>query len=143
MIDVFVFVSGQDVAVDDAPVIAIGLPVEVEKRIQYQPPFLAGFSGGFQDVARRVSVLEIFQVEFLQVARRVSDVWKVAMEQGYDKAILVCDFRIRPHLAAMISRQVPQLPVLAYDEIAEGTNIESIGSISIPSEPVEAQLATA
>jgi len=79
----------------------------------------------------------------LQVARRVSDVWKVAMEQGYDKAVLVCDFRIRPHLAAMLSRQVPQLPVVAYDEIAEGTNIESVGNISLQPEPAEAQLATA
>ena len=68
----------------------------------------------------------------LEFVRRVADVWKVAMEQGYDKTVLLCDYRVRPHLAAMMARQVPQLPILAYDEVAMGTSIESVGTVSLP-----------
>jgi flagellar biosynthesis protein FlhA len=67
----------------------------------------------------------------LEFNRRVSDVWRVAMEQGFDKTVLLCDFRLRPHVAALLARQVPQLPVLAYDEVAVGTNIESVGTVNL------------
>lgn len=53
------------------------------------------------------------------------------MEQGFDKTVLLCDFRLRPHVAALLARQVPQLPVLAYDEVAVGTNIESVGTVNL------------
>jgi len=53
------------------------------------------------------------------------------MNEGHDKAVLLCDFRLRPHLAALLSRQLPQLPILAYDEITLGTRVESIATISL------------
>jgi flagellar biosynthesis protein FlhA len=67
----------------------------------------------------------------MELCRRVSTAWTSCMEQGLDKAVLLCDFRIRPHLATMMVRQVPQLPVLAYDEIAMGTNIESVHTVTL------------
>jgi flagellar biosynthesis protein FlhA len=76
-------------------------------------------------------VLAIGPERALEFVNRVADVWKAAMEQGYDKAVLLCDYRVRPHLAAMLARQVPQLSVVAYDEIAVATNIESVGTVSL------------
>ena len=51
------------------------------------------------------------------------------MEKGQDGVVFLCDPMLRPHLAAMLARQMPQLPVLAYDEIALGTQIDSVGTV--------------
>jgi len=67
----------------------------------------------------------------LDLSRRASAAWTAAMKEGHDKAVLLCDFRLRPHLAALLSRQLPQLPVLAYDEVTVVTPVESIGTISM------------
>ncbi len=66
----------------------------------------------------------------MRFCRQVGDVWRAAMDQGHDKAVLICDARLRPHLAGMLARQIPQLQVVAYDEIAVGTNIQSVGTVS-------------
>jgi len=73
----------------------------------------------------------------LELGRRTADAWRGAMDLGFDKVVLLCDGRIRPHLAAMIVRSVPQLPVVAYDEIVSGVRIESVGTVSVPA-PMEA-----
>jgi len=67
----------------------------------------------------------------LELLRAISTAWAAALEQGHEKVILLCDFRIRGHLAGMTSRQMPQLAVVAYDEIAIGTKIESVGVVSL------------
>jgi len=77
----------------------------------------------------------------MELSRRVTDAWRVAMEAGLDKTVLLCDFQIRPHLAAMLARQVAQLPVLAYDEITIGTKIESVGTVDLPGEEDQPALA--
>jgi len=74
----------------------------------------------------------------LELSRRIADAWRGAMDLGFDKVVLLCDSRIRPHLAAMMSRQLPQLPVLAYDEIAVGAKIESVGTVSMQVQAAEA-----
>jgi len=74
----------------------------------------------------------------LELSRRIADAWRGAMDLGFDKVVLLCDSRIRPHLAAMMSRQLPQLPVLAYDEIAVGAKIESVGTVSLQVQAAEA-----
>jgi len=66
----------------------------------------------------------------LELARRIAEAWKGAMEQGHDRVVLLCDGRLRPFLAEMTSRQVPHLPVLAYDEIASGTTVDPVESIA-------------
>jgi flagellar biosynthesis component FlhA len=73
----------------------------------------------------------------MDLSRRITEAWKAAMEQGQDSVVLLCDFRVRPHLSAMLSRPLPQLPVLAYDEIAVGTRIQAIGTVSLPSQQGE------
>jgi flagellar biosynthesis protein FlhA len=67
----------------------------------------------------------------LELSRRISAAWSSAMNEGNDKTILLCDFRLRPHLAALLSRQLPQLPVLAYDEVAVGTEVQPVATVSL------------
>ncbi|NLW87889.1 MAG: flagellar biosynthesis protein FlhA [Planctomycetes bacterium] len=67
----------------------------------------------------------------IELSRKIADAWKSAMELGQDKVVLLCDARLRPHLAALLCRQLPQLPVLAYDEICMGTKVESLATVSM------------
>lgn len=53
------------------------------------------------------------------------------MDKGNDKVVLLCDARLRSPLAVMLSRTVPMLPVVAYDEVVLGTEVEPIEIISI------------
>jgi flagellar biosynthesis component FlhA len=53
------------------------------------------------------------------------------MDEGKDKVVLLCDSRLRSPLAAMLSRTVSLLPVVAYDEIVLGTEVEPIETISV------------
>jgi flagellar biosynthesis protein FlhA len=67
----------------------------------------------------------------LDLCRKVSEAWRTAMDKGQDKAVMLCDYRLRPQVAALLARAVPQLPVLAYDEIAIGTQIDSLAAIKV------------
>jgi len=44
---------------------------------------------------------------------------------------MLCDSRLRSPLATMLSRTVPLLPVIAYDEIVLGTEVEPIETITV------------
>jgi len=66
----------------------------------------------------------------MQVNRKVASAWRSAMDQGHDKIVLICDARLRAPLARMLSRTLQMLPVVAYDEIVLGTNVDSIEAIS-------------
>jgi flagellar biosynthesis protein FlhA len=67
----------------------------------------------------------------IETSRKIAQAWKAAMDKGRDKVVLLCDSRLRSPLAAMLSRTVPPLPVLAYDEIVLGTDIEPIETIAV------------
>jgi flagellar biosynthesis protein FlhA len=67
----------------------------------------------------------------LELNRRVADAWKSAMDKGKDKVVLLCDARLRAPLAQMLSRTLPMLPVVAYDEIVLGTQVEPIATIAV------------
>jgi flagellar biosynthesis protein FlhA len=66
----------------------------------------------------------------IDLNRRVADAWKSAMDKGKDKTVLLCDARLRAPLAQMLSRTLQLLPVLAYDEIVLGTQVEPIETIA-------------
>jgi flagellar biosynthesis protein FlhA len=66
----------------------------------------------------------------MDISRKIAQAWKTAMDQGKDKVALLCDARLRAPLAAILVRTVPPLPVIAYDEIVLGTDIEPIETIS-------------
>lgn len=67
----------------------------------------------------------------MDISRKTAQAWKAAMDKGWDKVVLLCDSRLRSPLAAMLSRTVSLLPVIAYDEIVLGTEVEPIETISI------------
>jgi len=67
----------------------------------------------------------------VEFSKKVAQAWKTAMEAGRDKAVLLCDSRLRSPLAQMLLRTVPSLPVIAYDEITLGTEVEPVDVISI------------
>jgi flagellar biosynthesis protein FlhA len=78
--------------------------------------------------------LSITPQRAMELSRKVAAAWKSAMEVGQDKVVLLCDHRLRPHLSAMLWRQLPQLPVLGYDEISIGAQIEQAGTVAMPAE---------
>jgi flagellar biosynthesis protein FlhA len=66
----------------------------------------------------------------IDISRKSAQAWKEAMDKGLDRIVLLCDSRLRSPLAAMLTRTVSLLPVIAYDEIVFGTEIEPIETIS-------------
>jgi flagellar biosynthesis protein FlhA len=67
----------------------------------------------------------------MDISRGTAQAWKSVMDKGIEKVVLLCDAKLRWPLSAMLSRTVPMLPVVAYDEIILGTEIEPIETISI------------
>jgi flagellar biosynthesis component FlhA len=67
----------------------------------------------------------------LELSRQVAQAWKKGMDQGYEKVVLLCDSRLRYNLAEILSRSVKMLPVVAYDEIVLGTDVDPIETIRI------------
>lgn len=65
------------------------------------------------------------------VGKQVAQAWKAVMDKGTDKVVLLCDSRLRCPLAGMLSRTVPLLPVVAYDEIVLGTDVEPLKTVSL------------
>lgn len=66
----------------------------------------------------------------MDISRKTAQAWKNAMDTGNEKVVLLCDARLRSPLAVMLSRTVPMLPVVAYDEVVLGTEVEPIETIS-------------
>lgn len=81
----------------------------------------------------------------MDISRMVAQAWKTVMDGGHEGVILLCDSRLRSSLAEMLSRTVPLMPVVAYDEIVLGTEVEPIETVSIqppePAVPNEQELA--
>jgi len=81
----------------------------------------------------------------MDISRMAAESWKTVMDAGHEGVILLCDSRLRSSLAEMLSRIVPLMPVVAYDEIVLGTEVEPIETVSIrspePEAPNEQQLA--
>ena len=67
----------------------------------------------------------------MDISTKIAQGWKEAMDKGAEKIVLLCDSRLRAPLAAMLSRTVPSLPVIAYDEIVLGTQIEPVETVSL------------
>ena len=81
--------------------------------------------------------LNVAPEKALELGREIIEGWRTAVGNGHDQIVLLCDRRLRPHLAALLSRQLPQLPVVAYDEIVPGTKVESAVTISLEAEEPE------
>ena len=53
------------------------------------------------------------------------------MDKSYDSIVMLCDARVRPALFNLIERVIPRLPVIAYDEIVPGANIQPVDTVSL------------
>jgi len=87
--------------------------------------------------------LNVAPERMLDLGRQVGEAWRSAMDKGFDTVVLACDSRVRPHLARILARQMPQLPVIAYDEIVMGTDVEAVATVSLEAPPPQAELVTA
>jgi flagellar biosynthesis protein FlhA len=67
----------------------------------------------------------------IEISRKVAQAWRSAMDKGKDKIVLLCDSRLRPALADILTRTLPSLPVAAYDEIVLGTEVEPFETIVV------------
>jgi len=66
----------------------------------------------------------------MNISQKIANAWKQAMDNGKDTVVLLCDSKLRAPLASMLARTVPTLPVIAYDEIILGVDIEPIQIIN-------------
>ena len=80
-------------------------------------------------------VLTMIPERAVELVRKIAEAWKAGADQGHDRIALLCEPRLRPQMAAMLSRQLPQVAVLSYDELATGVNVESVGTVSLPALP--------
>jgi flagellar biosynthesis protein FlhA len=64
-------------------------------------------------------------------SHQVAQAWKQANDKGLDNMVLLCDSRLRSSVAAMLARVIAALPIVAYDEIVIGTEIEPIGTVCL------------
>jgi flagellar biosynthesis protein FlhA len=46
------------------------------------------------------------------------------------RPVLICSSRTRRHLRRLVEQALPQLSVCAYNEIAPGISVETIGVVS-------------
>lgn len=69
----------------------------------------------------------------LAINSAVAAAWKSIMDKGHEKVVMLCDSRLRMPLASMLARSLPQLPVIAYNEIVLGTDVEPLETISLKS----------
>jgi flagellar biosynthesis protein FlhA len=67
----------------------------------------------------------------MDISRKTAQAWKSVMDKGHDTVVLLCDAKLRSPLAVMLSRTVPMLPVVAYDEVVLGTEVDPVEIISI------------
>ncbi len=67
----------------------------------------------------------------MEITSRVVRAWKAATDKGVEMAVLLCDSRLRFSLATMLSQAVPMLPVVAYDEIVPGTDVEPVETVAM------------
>ncbi len=70
----------------------------------------------------------------MKLTREIAESWKQNMDKGSENVVMLCDSRVRAPLSTMLSRTVPYLPVVAYDEIVLGTEIEPVQTINLKQE---------
>jgi flagellar biosynthesis protein FlhA len=73
-----------------------------------------------------------------QIIAGIGEQAQSAFRAGSETVILT-DAQIRPYVRGIVSRAFPDVPVISYDEIAEGVQVNNVGVIT----PMERQFATA
>jgi flagellar biosynthesis protein FlhA len=97
--------------------------------ITLEPAFEHRLIAGLQQEQDRLK-LSIPPATAMTISRKTAEAWKNAMDRGLEKIVLLCDSRLRASLAAMLARTVSALPVIAYDEMVLGADVEPVKMIS-------------
>ena len=84
-----------------------------------------------QLIASENSIGQLAPDKAMLLTSKIIESWKSAMEDGHETVVLLCDYRIRSQVAELTMRQIPQLPIVAYDEIALGTPVEAVSTIEL------------
>jgi flagellar biosynthesis protein FlhA len=66
-----------------------------------------------------------------ELTKQFGRAWKAVLEKGYDKAVVLCDARLRTVVKSLVSRVAMRVPVVAYDEIASGTQVDAVETIKV------------
>ena len=98
--------------------------------ITLEPAMEHQMTSSLQQEAEKLN-LNISAEMTMSISNSVAQAWKSATDKGIEKVILLCDSRLRASLAEILARTVPPLPVIAYDEIVLGSQIEPVETISI------------
>jgi flagellar biosynthesis protein FlhA len=106
--------------------------------ITLEPPLEHQMASTLQQEADAIN-LSLSTDVAMEVSRQIAHAWKAVMDKGTDKVVLLCDSRLRSPLAGMLSRTVPLLPVVAYDEIVLGTDVEPLQTVSLTNGEATAQ----
>lgn len=67
----------------------------------------------------------------MELSKKIAEAWKSAMDKAIENVVLLCDSRLRSPIEIMLARTVPPLPVVAYNEIILGTEIEPVETVAI------------
>jgi flagellar biosynthesis protein FlhA len=98
--------------------------------ITLEPALEHQMTSSLQQEAEKLN-LNISAEMTMSISNSVAQAWKSATDKGIEKVVLLCDSRLRASLAEILARTVPPLPVIAYDEIVLGSQIEPVETISI------------
>jgi flagellar biosynthesis protein FlhA len=63
------------------------------------------------------------------LVQALSNHFEQAMARGW-RPVLLCSSRVRRHLRRLVEQAIPQLSVCAYNEIAPGVSVETIGVVN-------------
>ncbi len=96
--------------------------------ITFDPAFEHQLTAGLNQEGGELT-LNLPSETAMQINRNVAKAWRTAMDQGHDKVILLCDARLRAPLSRMLARTLQMLPVIAYDEIVLGTEVDSVQTV--------------
>jgi flagellar biosynthesis protein FlhA len=98
--------------------------------ITLEPALEHQMTSNLQQEAEKLN-LDISAEMTMSISSSVAQAWKSATDKGIEKVVLLCDSRLRSSLAEILARTVPPLPVIAYDEIVLGSQIEPVETISL------------
>lgn len=72
--------------------------------------------------------LAMDQLRGQQLVQGLTELQKKASADGF-RPVVLCTGPIRRHVRSLLAETAPQLPVIAYDEIPSGINLETVGSV--------------
>ena len=70
----------------------------------------------------------------MALIKQVTNAWKTALDKGHDKAVLLCDARLRLAMKGVFGRVLARLAIVAYDEVTPGTSVDVLETVGVQAE---------